>query len=46
MFQSIPELASSSSGSISKEEVPAAHQANALVDQTQLEILHLLKEIA
>ena len=32
MFQSIPDLISSSSSSISEEEVPATHQANALID--------------
>jgi len=46
MLQSIPDLTSSSSGSTSDEEKPSTHQANALVDQTQLEILRLLKEIA
>ena len=46
MLQSIPDLTSSSSGSTSEEEKPSTHQANALVDQTQLEILRLLKEIS
>jgi len=46
MLQSIPDLTSSSSGSTSEEEKPSNHQANAMVDQTQLEILRLLKEIA
>ena len=45
IFQSIPDLISSSSGSISEEEVIPTHQASALVDQTQLEISCLLKEI-
>jgi len=46
MLQSIPDLTYSSSGSTSEEDTPLTHQANALVDQTQLEILRLLKEIA
>ena len=46
MLQSILDLASSSSGFTTKEDTSPSHQANALIDITQLKILHLLKEIA
>ena len=45
IFQFILDLTSSSSSSISKEEVPTTHQANVLVDQTQLGFLLLMKDI-
>ena len=43
MLQSIPSLTEASSGS--KDKSSYSHQANSIADQTQLEILYLLKEL-
>ena len=45
MLQAILLLAAANSDSSSNENQGYTHEANAVVDQTQLEILQLLKEL-